>query len=88
MKSQPTFNELKTTLSDEDIGQILMIITYKCRIKTYQRIKSILTYSASLIPYYGILDRLIKEDGKWEYITGQSHTDEMRIVRNCILGKV
>lgn len=85
---QENFNDLKTKLTELDIEQIVAIVGYRCRIKTVQRLTSILKYGPSTIGSYGILSRLIKESGCWEYVTGQSYTDEIRIVRDCILGKV
>lgn len=85
MKTQSTFNDLKTNLSESDIESILSIIGYSCRIKTINRLRSILTYSPSLIPNYGIMERLVLEDGQWHYIAGQSYPDEIRTVREVIL---
>jgi hypothetical protein len=84
---QENFNDLKTKLTDLDIEQIVTIVGYRCRIKTCQRLTSILKYGPSTIGSYGILSRLVKESGQWEYIAGQSYTDEIRVVRECILGK-
>lgn len=80
-----TFNELKTFLSEQDIDQIIEIIGKGCRVKTCQRLRSILTYSPSLIPSYGIFERLIREDGQWSYIAGQSYPDEIRALKEIIL---
>lgn len=83
---QLNFNTCKASFTQDDINQILCLITYKCRIKTLNRLRSILTYSPSLIPQYGILERLMKEDdGKWHYVAGQSYTDEIRTIRQLIL---
>ncbi len=82
---QLNFNNQKTTLTENDIDQIITIIGHRCRIKTCNRLRSILTYSPSLVPSYGILDRLIKEGEKWSYVAGQSYTDELKTVRDCIL---
>lgn len=82
---QLNFNNQKLELNDSDIDQLVKIITYKCSVKTTNRVRSILTYSPSLVPSYGILERLIKEDGRWSYCAGQSYPDEIRTVRNIIL---
>lgn len=86
METQINLNNIKE-LSENDIDQIIEVIGYRCRIKTIQRLRSILTYGKSTIGSYGIYNRLIKENGKWQYVAGQSYTDELRIVRDCILGK-
>jgi len=80
-----SFNDLKTQLSEQDVDQIIEIVGHRCRVKTCNRLRSILTYSPSLVPTYGILERLTKENGKWSYCAGQSYTDEIRTLREIIL---
>ena len=81
-----TFNDLKSQLTEQDIDQIIEIIGKRCRIRTVQRIRSVLTYHPSSIRSYGILERLMKEESGWSYCAGQSYPDEIRTVRECILG--
>lgn len=83
-----TFNELKQSLTESDIDEIMSIVCKGCRENTRRRVRSILTYGPSTIGSYGILGRLVKEDRGWVYIAGQSYPDEIRTVRECILGKV
>lgn len=80
-----SFNDLKTQLSEQDIDQIIGIIGHRCRVKTCNRLRSILTYSPSLVPTYGILERLTKENGGWSYCAGQSYPDEIKTLREIIL---
>jgi hypothetical protein len=81
-----SFNNLKSTLTADDIESIISIVGYRCRAKTLTRLRSRLTYGPSRIPSYGILERLTKdENGNWEYCAGQSYPDEIRTVRECIL---
>lgn len=87
---QTHFNDLKHNLTDHDIELILSIVGHRCRVPTINRLRSILRYSPSLIPAYGIFTRLVKETSaqglaQWSYIAGQSYTDEIRTLRNCIL---
>jgi hypothetical protein len=83
---EQSFNKIKKQLNESDIEQIIIIVTYRCGGKTRDRVRSILTYSPSLISEYGILDRLIKDDkGIWQYFAGQSYIDEIRTVRKIIL---
>jgi len=83
---QLSLDNQKHNLNEEDIDQILSIIGHRCRVKTVNRLRSILTYSPSMIGSYGIYSRLIKEDGgQWHYCAGQSYPDEIRTIRNCIL---
>lgn len=88
MSTQENLNTLKSNLTENDIDQIIMIVGHRCRIKTCNRLRSILTYSASTLQSFGIFNRLMKEDGKWFYCAGQSYPDEIRTVRECILGKI
>lgn len=80
-----SFNDLKTQLSEQDVDQIVSLVGHRCRIKTCNRIRSILTYSPSLVPSYGILERLTRENNQWSYCAGQSYPDEIKTVRNIIL---
>lgn len=85
---QQNLNTLKQSLTENDIDQIVAIVCHRCRIKTTNRIRSILTYHPSSIPNYGIFDRLLKEGNTWSYCAGQSYPDEIRTLRDCILGKI
>lgn len=81
-----SFNDLKMQLTESDIDAILAIIGKGCREKTRNRLRSILTYAKSTIPAYGIFNRLYRDDaGAWDYCAGQSYTDEIRTLRECIL---
>lgn len=82
---QLNFNNQKELLTDKDIDELADLIGYRCRVKTCLRLRSILTYGRSTISQYGILERLIKENGKWTYCAGQSYTDEIKTIRNIIL---
>ena len=82
---QKNFNNQKANLTEKDIDAILKIIGYRCRVKTINRLRSILTYNKSLIPEYGILSRLILDEHGWHYCSGQDYTSEIKIIRDCIL---
>lgn len=82
---QLNFNNQKNNLKEEDIDQIVNIVSHGCRSKTRLRIRSIVTYHPSLIPSYGIFERLMKENNQWSYCAGQSYPDEIRTLRECIL---
>lgn len=85
MAKQINFNNERENLTEDDINQILKIITHGCRVKTLIRLRSILEYGRSTIGHFGILERLIKENGQWYYCAGQSYTDEIRTLRELIL---
>ena len=80
-----SFNDLKKNLSENDIDQIVAIVGNRCRHPAKSRLRSIITYSPSMIPVYGIFSRLIKENGSWCYVAGQSYPDEIRTLREIIL---
>lgn len=86
-----TFNDLKTNLTENDISSLTALLGYRCQVKTVRRIESVLTYSASRLPSYGIFSRLTREIEKstglkyWSYCAGQSYPDEIRTLRNLIL---
>jgi hypothetical protein len=82
---QRNFNNLKNDLTIEDVDQLVAIIGNRTRLKTKNRLRSILSYGVSTIPVCGILDRLTEECGQWSYCAGQSYPDEIRTIREIIL---
>jgi len=86
---QINLNILKSedNLTDDDIDQIISIVGKRCRIKTIHRLRSCLNFGP--FKSYGIFNRLIKDDnGEWSYIAGQSYPDEIKTLRQCILGEI
>ena len=82
---QVNFNNYKDSITEDDINQVYDLLAKGTRSKTRTRLMSCLTYGKGRIPTFGILERLIKEDGKWRYIAGQSYPDEIRTVRELII---
>jgi hypothetical protein len=82
---QVNFNNHRDQLTENDKDQIIAIVTKGCRIKNTQRVRSILTYSASSLTHFGIFSRLIKEGDRWGYFAGQCYTSEIKLVRELIL---
>lgn len=83
-----SFNQLKTQLTETDIDNLVSLLGHRCQERTKTRLRSILTYSPSRIPSYGIFERLTADfDGNWSYCAGQSYPDEIRTCREIILGK-
>ena len=72
-------------LTEQDINQIIAVIGYRCRHNTLARLRSILTYGKRTIKSYGIFNRLIKSNGRWEYVAGQDYRSEIKTVRDCII---
>lgn len=85
MLRQINLNNAKATLTPNDVNQLVSIIGYRCRLKTVNRLESILKYGPSTIPNYGIFDRLIKDKHGWSYVAGQDYTSEIKLVRELIL---
>jgi hypothetical protein len=79
------------TLTDEQQSAIFELIGKRCRSATKAKIGRRLELPLSLWPSsYGIFSRLILWDDSTNvpyYICGQSWTDEMRTLRECILDK-
>ena len=82
---QKNFNNQKAKLTEKDIDAIIAIIGHRCRAKTVNRLRSIITYSPSMIPEFGMLTRLILDEYGWSYCAGQDYTSELKTVRDCIL---
>ena len=85
MSLQMNFNNQREVLTEQDVDQLVCLITHRCRIATTNRIRSILTYSKLSSHHYGIFSRLINDSKGWEYCAGQSYTDELRTIRQIIL---
>lgn len=85
---QINFNNYREQLTQEDKEQIIDAITPRCRVNTINRLRSILAYDASKIPHFGILQRLVKENNKWQYIVGQYAPPELQTIRDIFLGKI
>lgn len=92
---QLNFNSQKGKLTEKDIDQLVSIIGHRARQKTKSRLYSILKYSAVSLRPFGIYERLLCEviidkdnhEREWSYCAGQSYSDEIKTVRNLILGK-
>jgi len=82
---QVTFNDKKLDLTSQDIDQLVELLGYRCRLETVQKLRRRLENTPSLIPSYGILNRLMLESHGWSYCAGQSYPDEIRTVRKIIL---
>ena len=84
------FNNGATHLTNEQQSEIIRLVGKKCRANTVDRLVRRLTLPLSIWKSYGIYSRLILTDDQTTspyYICGQSWTDEMRTLRECILDK-
>lgn len=74
-----------SALNDAQINDILSMIGKGCRQKTKERLAYRLRVPLSLWKRYGIYSRMTLTEEGADYICGQSWTDEMRTLRECIL---
>jgi len=84
---QVNFNNYRDQLNEDDIEQIVILLCQRCRPDKYARLRSVLNYHPLSIPHLSILERLIKENGKWRYIAGQDYPREIKTVREIMLGE-
>lgn len=74
-------------LSESEQSSLLSIIGKGCRNSTKDKLSRRVALPLSLWTDYGIFKRVTFADGEVDYICGQSWTDEMRTLRECIIGK-
>ena len=80
------FNNGATHLSDSERASLVEVIGARCRANTKTRLARLVQLPLSNWTDYGIYRRVTFVDGEVDYICGQSWTDEMRTLRECILG--
>jgi len=80
-------DEIPTYLSEEEQQSLANLIGKKCRQRTKDNIEFALDIPLSLWRNYGIYGRVMFENGEAHYVAGQSYPDEIRTVREYILGK-
>jgi hypothetical protein len=82
---QFNFNSDRELLTDDDKQQIFELLSKGLRANNYNLLNDRIFNCLGMIPYHGILGRVIKEDCGWSYCAGQSYPDEIRTVRKIIL---
>jgi len=82
---QINFNNYKSQMTEKDLDEIHELLAKGCRKHNRDLLWLRLTTQRSLIPEYGIMNRLIKDTYGWHYCAGQSYPDEIRTVRKIIL---
>ena len=75
------------TLTKEEKESLYSLLSYGCREKTKNRLYNIIVKYGMIYNHYGIYDRVTFYNGKAQYTAGQSYPDEIRVVRDCILGR-
>ena len=73
------------TLTEQEKEDLVSMVGSRCRIETKLRLRRKMSTPLSLWDSFGIYDRVTFKGGRADYICGQSWTDEMRTLRECIL---
>lgn len=75
-------------MSEEQRENLAVFLGKGCREKTKKRLLNVCKYGLLSVDLCGILRRLnLEPDNTWSYCAGQSYPDEIRTVRNAILGR-
>jgi hypothetical protein len=80
-----TIENTSNALNKNQIDAFLALIGKGCRQSTKEKLAYRLQIPLSLWKRYGIYSRVILTENDVDYICGQSWTDEMRTLRECIL---
>jgi hypothetical protein len=75
-----------SALTEKQKEDIHAMVTKRCRQETKDKVRRRLELPLSLWKSYGIYHRMTLNDKGAEYVCGQSWPDEMRTLRQCILG--
>lgn len=78
-------NDLPPDITENQRLSLLRMIGSGCRQKTKEKLARRISLPLSLWANYGIFTRVVFENDDTNYICGQSWTDEMRTLRECIL---
>jgi len=79
------FKEGEYSLTEKQKSDILSFVGKGCRENTKAKLSRRLDVPLSLWERYGIFSRIVLDNDGASYICGQSWTDEMRTLRECIL---
>jgi hypothetical protein len=66
---------------------IVSMVGKGCRANTKDRLSRVIDLPLSIWQKHGIYSRITLNENGADYICGQSWTDEMRTLRDCILNK-
>ena len=83
--SKDNFFDSKTELNENEKAQLVEILTKRCGLKVFNRIRSLVTYDLSTLINDGFLRRFYERDGQIHYCAGQSYPCEIRRIRQDIL---
>jgi len=82
------FKDGSLSLNVEQRADILRITGKRCRFETRERLAERLKLPLKYWERFGIYSRVVLNDTGAHYICGQSWNEEMRTLRDCILGKI
>ena len=74
-------------LTEEQQSDIVAMVGKGCRADTKHRLARMVSLPLSLWTKHGIYSRVTLDDEGASYICGQSWSDEMRTLRECMLNK-
>ena len=74
-------------LSEEDIDNLIQLLTSRCNDRTKYAVRSTLE-NIQQAKMYGIYERVAKgpKIGRWQYVAGQSYSEEVATVRSLLRG--
>jgi hypothetical protein len=79
------FESGATHLTEAEQSAFFSLIAKGCRVNTKDKLSRRLELPLSLWNDYGIYKRVTFDEKGIYYICGQSWTDEMRVLRECVL---
>jgi hypothetical protein len=76
-------------LTEDEISELVDLLGKRCKVRTKNRIKWALMGCPDNIDNPGIFRRVLFNDGGRfvSYCAGQSYPDEIRTVRQCLIGR-
>lgn len=79
------FENGATHLTETEQSALFCLISKRCRVNTKDKLSRRLELPLSLWKDYGIYRRVTFDNQGIDYICGQSWSDEMRTLRECVL---
>lgn len=78
----------KIGLSEVEQASLYCLLGKGCRERTKNRLRSVIRFLPCIAENYGIYGRVMFDgSGNVFYCAGQSYPDEIRTVRECLLGR-
>lgn len=83
---EATHDNKAVHLTEQEQASLAALLGKGCRAKTKQRLAYKLALPLYIYQDYGIYRRVSFDNGRAEYCAGQSYANEVRVVRDLILG--